>query len=77
MKKVIAALFLFLTVSTLFSGLVQASEVPAIKLGNEVLLNRYLHLLNGKKVGLVTNQSGVNSKGISTIDVLWGINLLI
>ncbi len=71
MKKVIVALLLFLTVSMLFSGLVQASEVPVIKLGNEVLVNRHLHLLSGKKIGLVTNQSGVNSRGISTIDVLW------
>ncbi len=40
------------------------------KLGNEVLYSRYHHLINGKRVGLITNQSGVNRKGQSTIDIL-------
>ena len=40
------------------------------KLGNEVLLSKYHHLIARKRVGLVTNQSGVNSKGESTIDIL-------
>jgi uncharacterized protein YbbC (DUF1343 family) len=40
------------------------------KLGNEVLYSRYHHLIEGKRVGLITNQSGVNSQGQSTIDVL-------
>lgn len=40
------------------------------KLGNEVLLSKYRYLLDGKKVGLITNQTGVNSKGESTINVL-------
>jgi len=43
---------------------------PAFKLGNEVLFERYLHLIMGKRVGLITNQTGVNSKGVSTIDAL-------
>ena len=42
----------------------------AIKLGNEVLLESYFHLIDGKKVGLVTNQTGVDSRGISFIDIL-------
>lgn len=49
---------------------VAALEKPAFKLGNEVLFERYLHLIAGKRVGLVTNQTGVNSKGESTIDRL-------
>ncbi|MGM0689603.1 MAG: exo-beta-N-acetylmuramidase NamZ domain-containing protein, partial [Bacillota bacterium] len=40
------------------------------KLGSEVLLEKERDLVRGKKVGLVTNQSGVNSKGESTIDIL-------
>lgn len=40
------------------------------KLGNEVLLSKYRYLLDGKRVGLITNQTGVNSKGESTINVL-------
>jgi len=45
----------------------------AVKLGNEVLLESYFHLINGKNVGLVTNQTGVNSQGISFIDILVAI----
>lgn len=42
-----------------------------IQLGNEVLFSDYHDLIKGKKVGLVTNQSGVDSKGISTMERLW------
>ncbi len=41
----------------------------AFKLGSEVLMTSERHLLQGKRVGLVTNQSGVNSAGKSTIDL--------
>ena len=40
------------------------------KLGNEVLMEKERHLVQGKKVGLVTNQSGVDSTGKSTTKVL-------
>ncbi len=40
------------------------------KLGSEVLFEKERHLVEGKKVGLVTNQSGVNTGGESTIAVL-------
>lgn len=49
---------------------VQAANFIEFKLGNEVLYSRYRHLIEGKKVGLITNQSGVNRRGQSTIDVL-------
>ena len=42
----------------------------AIKLGNEVLLESYFYLIEGKNVGLVTNQTGVDSRGISLIKIL-------
>ncbi|PKM75700.1 MAG: polysaccharide deacetylase, partial [Firmicutes bacterium HGW-Firmicutes-15] len=42
----------------------------AVKLGNEGLLESYYHLIDGKNVGLVTNQTGVDSRGISFIDIL-------
>ncbi|MBP7331972.1 MAG: DUF1343 domain-containing protein, partial [Firmicutes bacterium] len=35
-------------------------------------MSKYHYLVEGKKVGLVTNQSGVNSRGESTIDILAG-----
>ena len=74
MKKLCAAtLMLFITL-LLFSPLCQktlpASAAPVFKLGSEVFFDRYTHLIDGKNVGLITNQSGVNSQGVSTIDLL-------
>ncbi len=43
---------------------------PAFRLGNEVLFGRFHHIIEGKRVGLVTNQSGVNNSGVSTIGAL-------
>ena len=75
-------LFLSILILLLFSPNVGAAQVAetiaaqtrnsraAIKLGNEVLLESYFHLIEGKKVGLVTNQTGVDSRGISFIEIL-------
>ncbi len=52
----------FLIFIQLFTMSVMANEA-AVKLGNEVLLEDYYHLIDGKKVGLVTNQTGVDSRG--------------
>lgn len=41
-----------------------------VKLGNEVLAQKKFKPLAGKRVGLITNPSGVNSRLQSTIDVL-------
>ena len=41
-----------------------------VKLGNEVLAAEGFKVLQGKRVGLLTNPSGVNRKLDSTIDVL-------
>lgn len=40
------------------------------KLGNERLLSDYNKLIDGKAMGLITNQTGVDSAGISTINKL-------
>jgi uncharacterized protein YbbC (DUF1343 family) len=40
------------------------------KLGNEVLAARHFNVLQGKRVGLLTNPSGVNRHLESTIEVL-------
>ncbi|MFD2615989.1 exo-beta-N-acetylmuramidase NamZ family protein [Terrilactibacillus laevilacticus] len=42
-----------------------------IKLGIEVLLADYMSLLKGKRIGLVTNMTGVNSNLQSTIDLMY------
>jgi len=47
-------------------------EKSGVVLGDEMLMNKYHHLIVGKKVGLITNQTGVNSRGQSMIDVLAG-----
>src|SRR5688572_18088865 len=38
--------------------------------GIEVLLSDSMHLIRGKRVGLITNHSGRDRKGTSTIDLL-------
>src|SRR6187431_2475388 len=39
--------------------------------GIEVLLSDSLHLIKGKRVGLLTNHSGRDRKGTSSIDLLF------
>ncbi|MEA1986838.1 MAG: DUF1343 domain-containing protein [Candidatus Marinimicrobia bacterium] len=43
---------------------------PIVKTGIEVLRESNFEILNGKNVGLITNPTGVDSKLISTIDIL-------
>ncbi len=45
------------------------ARAAEFKLGSEVLLEQHLHLLERQRVGLVTNQSGVNQKKESTVDL--------
>ena len=52
---------------------------PDVKTGIEVLRDRDFDALQGKRVGLVTNPSGVDSQLRSTIDILYnapGVNLV-
>jgi uncharacterized protein YbbC (DUF1343 family) len=44
-----------------------------VKPGVEVLVAKHLHLLEGKRVGLITNPTGVTSDLTSTVDVLHGL----
>lgn len=45
-----------------------------VRLGIEVLLSDSMHLVRGKRVGLITNHSGVTADGRSTIDLLHKAN---
>ncbi len=45
--------------------------IPKVKTGIEVLRDRNFDILKGKRVGLVTNPTGVDSKLKSTIDILF------
>ena len=47
------------------------SRKPSVKPGIEVLRERGFEGLRGKRVGLVTNPSGVDSRLKSTIDILF------
>ena len=69
---------LLLVVLTIFLTLT-ASASPVVKTGIEVLRDRNFEGLKGKRVGLVTNPSGVDSGLQSTIDILFnapGVNLV-
>ena len=64
-------LLLILAVSVpSIQGSTQNNSDP-IRPGIQVLLEDSLHLVKGKKVGLVTNQTGVDSNGLSSIDLLF------
>lgn len=47
------------------------SAPPKVKVGSDVLMSEeYANLLKGKRIGLITNHTAVNSKLISTVDLL-------
>ena len=73
MKKTI------LLVAFVFCALASLAAQPLVKTGVEVLRERDFEPLRGKRVGLVTNPSGVDSQLRSTIDILFnapGVNLV-
>lgn len=51
--------------------LVAGAPATGVVPGIEVLLTDSLHLVQGKRVGLITNQSGRDRRGTSTIDLLF------
>jgi uncharacterized protein YbbC (DUF1343 family) len=62
----------------LLSAISLAGE-PVVKTGIEVLRERHFDILQGKRVGLVTNPTGVDARLQSTIDILShapGVNLV-
>jgi uncharacterized protein YbbC (DUF1343 family) len=63
----IAAIFIALT---LFSFAPTSQAAPQVIPGIEVLLSEQLHLIRGKRVGLITNHSGVDRKLRHDIDLL-------
>ena len=72
------SLLALLATTPLARAATSAAE-PRVKLGNEVLAAHGFRELAGKRVGLITNPSGVNSRLISTLDVLRaapGVNLI-
>ncbi|MFZ5516681.1 MAG: exo-beta-N-acetylmuramidase NamZ family protein [Candidatus Zhuqueibacterota bacterium] len=45
-------------------------NTPIVKPGIDVLVEKKLNLVTGKKIGLITNATGVSSQLMSTVDVL-------
>lgn len=68
--KIILFISCILAVLSTLSFIGTFAHEPSVKLGNEVLLKDYLYLIEGKRVGLITNQTGVDSRGMSFIDNL-------
>jgi len=62
---------LFLTISLFCCTFTQAQKV---RTGIEVLQESKFKSLNGKRVGLITNPTGVNSQLKSTVDILFDAN---
>ena len=46
------------------------NNITSIKLGLDVLLDEKIELIKNKNIGLVTNNSGIDSKGISNFERL-------
>jgi uncharacterized protein YbbC (DUF1343 family) len=61
-----AALVALAVVPSLHAQATQARVVPGIT----VLIRDSIHLLRGKRVGLITNHTGRDAKGVSSIDLL-------
>jgi uncharacterized protein YbbC (DUF1343 family) len=60
-------------IALLFLSTGLAAPLPAqgrVRLGIEVLLSDSIHLVSGKRVGLITNHSGATPDGRSSIDLL-------
>jgi len=66
----VIALILLMLLPTIYSVAPEAAGSTTFRLGNELLLDKHRPLIEGKRIGLVTNQSGVNSKGESLIDII-------
>ena len=51
-------------------GTIRPEQRRSVRLGLSVLIEDSLHLITGKRIGLITNQTGVDERGRSGIDLL-------
>ena len=61
----------FIAVVLLLVSSVAIAQDVKVKTGIEVLRERNFDVLQGKRVGLCTNPTGVDRNLVSTIDILW------
>lgn len=66
MRKIL--ILLFVSVTVLFA------QNQKVLLGIDVLERDNFSILNGKRVGLITNHTGVNSRLVSTVDLFYKAN---
>lgn len=66
-SKLVCAAFSCVSLAAPAAAQTSAGVVPGV----EVLLTDSLHLIQGRRVGLLTNHSGRDRKGTSTIDLLF------
>ncbi len=74
MKKIIFSILAGFLVATITSCTCNTKEVVApvaVKTGIEVLVESNFKQLEGKRVGLVTNPTGVDKNLVSTVDILF------
>jgi len=57
--------------AAILTSLTTLAGTPAVKSGIEVLRESNFSILQGKRVGLITNPSGVDAQLVSTIDILF------
>ena len=57
----------------LLSGILFSMNSPEVKVGLDVFLLNHLSLLEGKRVGIITNQTGIASSGDHIVDILSSI----
>ncbi|MGE5415831.1 MAG: exo-beta-N-acetylmuramidase NamZ domain-containing protein [Acidobacteriota bacterium] len=69
MKKILIVLVIAALIGTV-SFVHSPVQAAGLKLGDDRLVGEYHNLIVGKRVGLVTNQTGVNSQGQSIISIL-------
>ena len=62
--------FIVAVILLIFGSMAMAQDVE-VKTGIEVLRERNFDVLQGKRVGLCTNPTGVDRNLVSTIDILW------
>jgi uncharacterized protein YbbC (DUF1343 family) len=70
MKKTILMIFTFYC---LLSGILFSMNSPEVRVGLDVFLVSHLSKLEGKRVGIITNQTGIASSGEHIVDILSGI----
>ncbi|WCK54011.1 DUF1343 domain-containing protein [Aneurinibacillus sp. Ricciae_BoGa-3] len=69
-RKVVLLLLVMLLAIGISLPVAAQGQKPVVKLGDDLLLSKYSRLIDGKRIGFVTNQTGVNSFEQSMIQLL-------